>query len=309
MSYNLWQLPLRNAPKLKRRHEFARITTILFRVLRSSNASSVLTQRIWNLLYSNSLRSLGWSYSRQNLYTSASVIRSDSTLVNPSQPDNVASVPHIRWDHKLWRMFCSTWGVLRSKSNVHYLTHRDFKLFFLSASPRKSFQDLISASKYLAKWMDSYNLLFSLFRAEARTLLLANKLFLEESLVFNWGSGISSYKLFKYSQPFITYTDLSHGSFTQSVLNQVTAQELDLLLIADVKTRSKFMFHAQRNNIPSLGLIPVSYSPWSVSYPVPVFSDSKLVQLYFLRWLLSIKSYATASNYGSMCQVWQRRVL
>lgn len=300
MTYPLWAIKHCSHPTPSLTSENFAIATASIHLTRSLTKSNILAYRVWRLCSRNSLKSLSWSRQLAHVRSKPDVSWSAVSTSHQLPKHASAFTTHFQGTQQLWRMFCSSWGAVRPKSNTHYSTHRDFRLFFLAASPRKSFQDLVSSHKYLARWLDSYNLLFSLFTANANLLLLSHKLFIEESLVFNWGGAFRSYKLFKYAQPFFTFSDLSHGGFTQSVLNELLSHSVDASIIADIKNRSKFLFHLRRNSVPTIGLVPISYSPWSVSYPVPAFSDSKLVQLYFIRWVFSIKAAASSAHYSSV---------
>ena len=142
-----------------------------------------------------------------------------------------------------------------------YKTHRDFKLFFLSAASNKPFRNVVSAHHYFHKWLDSYNFLFSLFLSNPSIQMFSHKFFIEESLILNWTLGVKNYKLFKYVQPFFTLADLSHGSFVHSALSMMLSQYLDMAIVTDIKNHSKTIFHIQRSSLPTTALVPISYSP------------------------------------------------
>ena len=132
--------------------------------------------------------------------------------------------------------------------------------------------------------------------------LLSNKFFIEEALVFNWNYNLRNYKLFKYIQPFFTFKDTPHGGYVHSAVFNVLLQKLDLTIIVDIRNHKKLMGYLQKYGLFSVGLVPVNYSPWVVSYPVPTFSDSPVMQYYFLRLLFFIKGSAKRERYSYSLQ-------
>jgi hypothetical protein len=175
---------------------------------------------------------------------------------------------------------------------------------FVSDSANCKFNSVMSAKRYFARWVDSYNLLFNLFYADVQVQAFSNKLFIEESLVFNWSQSFMDYKVFKFTQPFFIFKDLPHGAYIHNTLFDILLQRLDIALVVDLKNHMKLLGYIQRYSLYSVGLIPVNYSPWKVSYPIPSFSDSNLSQYYFLRWLFFVKSHALSSKHTSTKARW-----
>lgn len=261
----------------------------------------------WALLSQLTTKQLGWASKNASVRGSSMRLGSADNKGLHTAPTSFNHKALLRWDQKLWRLFQLHWPLVSVKGNPRYSTHRDFRLFFLAASPSKSLAGVVSAHHYFHKWLDSHNFLFSVFASNASIQMFSHKLFIEESLVLNWTLGIRNYKLFKYTQPFFVFSDLSHGSFVQSAMSLMLSQYLDLAVVTDVKNHSKTLFHIQRASLPSVALVPISYSPWQVSYPVPMFSDSKLTQLYFIKWLFSIKSQSQLLLHEQTYLSWKNR--
>ena len=91
--------------------------------------------------------------------------------------------------------------------------------------------------------------------------------------------------------------DLPHGAYIHKALNNMLATDPDFLLISDLKNHEKVLTYLRKRNIYIIGLLPSNYNPWVVSYPIPTFSDSYLVQYYFLRWILSLQSETLQNSY------------
>ena len=249
-------------------------------------------------------KKIGWSKNGSNLRYSF-----------PSEGDRVftglnlkrsatSAVAKITPSKFLWSAFLSSWGSTRPKSNLHYHTNRDFQLMFLSHSTDKSAVSIISARRYFARWVDSYNLLFNIFYTDASIQMMSNRLFIEESLVFNWQYNSRNYKIFKYTQPYFMFKDFTHGGFVRSAVFSIFLQNIDLGIIVDMNNHKIFRCHLQRYSLYTVGLVPINYSPWKVSYPVPAFSDSQLSQFYFIKWLFFIRGRAKNHKYLNLIGVW-----
>jgi hypothetical protein len=132
---------------------------------------------------------------------------------------------------------------------------------FLSHSTDKSSASVVSARKYFARWVDSYNLLFNIFYSDASIQMLSNKLFMEESLVFNWQYSARNYKMFKFTQPYFMFKDFPHGGFIHSAVFSIFLQNIDLGIIVDMNNHKVFRGYLQRYGLYIVGLVPVSYSP------------------------------------------------
>lgn len=211
-----------------------------------------------------------------------------------------------RRSHYLWFFFLQTWALIRPKANVHYTTHRDFRLFFLSLSRNAPVNGLVNPRGYYNRWVSTYNLLFNLFFVESFTQVLSSKLFIEEALVFNWEYSYRNYKLFKYVQPFLTLSDLSHGESVHDVISRLLDNQIDFLIILDFKSHNKLLKHLRSYHLFMIGLTPINYSPWSVSYPIPTFSDSYTSQLFFLKYLLRLQLYTRNERYANQFQLQHR---
>ena len=209
--------------------------------------------------------------------------------------------------HEQFALFSQFWQLSRPKSNSYAWTHRDFRHMGLKGVPHPSRTDdlLVNASYFFSRWSDTHNLLFNLLYAAPIVQLLANKSMLEETLVFNWQYSIRDYKLFKFTQPFFAVQDGLHGESIHKSMHQLLRQRLDFAIIADLQNHLVLTNYFQRYNIVTVGLVPTSYSPWRVSFPVPSISDSNLVQLFFTKWVIAISASARTVRTSEKFQEWK----
>jgi hypothetical protein len=198
---------------------------------------------------------------------------------------NYPLVPHVRYlnSNDLLKLFVHSWTILGVRGTSEFKTHYDFQLMFMTFAPEKDSIVLFDARRFFARWLNSYNLLFNLFYVHAAGQMISNKLFIEESLTFNWHNNLTNYKLFKYTQPTFVFKDLPYGSYLHSALLTLLKKKIDYTLVVDLNNHKKLLHTFKRYNFYMIGLVPSNYSPWLVSFPVPASSDSPLTQLFFYK--------------------------
>lgn len=253
----------------------------------------------WNKLNFNESRRLAWlknrSFRKENLHLYGSR-RVQITSRAPIFPKRIHAGPHSK---DLWVLFLQTWALARPKSNAHYNVHRDFRLFFLSLARTSPSGALVNPKGYYNRWVNTYNFLFNLFFVNSFTQVLTNKFFIEEALIFNWEYSYKNYKLFKYVQPFLTFSDMSHGESVHDVIARLLDKDLDFLLVVDLKTHNKLLKHLKSYHVFMVGLTPINYAPWGVSYPVPTFADSYASQLHFLKFIMRLQMHAKGESHAN----------
>ena len=189
---------------------------------------------------------------------------------------------------------------MRSKGFERFFVHREFKLFFLTSTGNSDSKCIVNSRGYFRRWVDSYNFIFNLFFVESHSQLMGSKLFLEEALAFNWQGDKKHYKIYKYTQPYLMFSDMSHGVIVHQVVDTLVSQNFDFFIVADIKTHRRLLGYMKARNLFLIGLIPVNYSPWLVSYPIPAFADSHLVQFIFLKFVMRLHLHAKALNHSKL---------
>lgn len=258
----------------------------------------------WDLIKLSEFRKVGWDAAGVNQKYVTPLSKTHSSIRLNSTKFNHTSRIEISDSKFLWNSFIGFWGSSRPKSNLQYCTNRDFKLLFMSHSSDNYATSIISARRYFSRWVDANNLLFNLFYSGASVQMLSSNIFMEETLIFNWQYSSRNYKLFKYVQPYFIFKDFTHGGSVHSSMLMLFMRSLDVCIVVDVNNHKKLQGYLQKYNLYTIALVPINYSPWDVSYPIPSFSDSKLSQFYFLRWLFSIRSNAENLRYRNTLSIW-----
>jgi hypothetical protein len=218
-----------------------------------------------------------------------------STFAQSSIVDH--SLTHFNW-------FKDYWILHQSKSNDQYSIHRDFKTLFFICTDNSGVYNIIGISKFYSRWTQGLNLVFNLSYFNANLASFTNKIFLEDSLVINWSLNQLTYKIFKFSQSVVYLKDISYGEDSKLTYKDSELSNLDAAIISDVKSHEKNIFFLRVINIYKIGLIPASYSPWVLTFPIPLLVDSLLGQFYFLNVILRMAGLAKSKKYNNLLSKW-----
>lgn len=259
---------------------------------------------VWSRISELGTRRLGWlaskSFSKLRVAVNSDLGFPSKRSRRIEQGRAWTSTSLIRSEQDLWSLFAQSWSIMRPKHNLHYTTNRDFKLLFLTASAGAGHSALVSVKGYFKRWVSSYNFLFNLFYADSSAQLLSNKHFIEESLLFNWEYSFKNYKIFRLVQPFFVFSDVNHGGPVKTSVFNTFLQKLDFTVVVDLKNHNTFLKYLRGYNMYMIALVPNSCNPWGFSYPIPAFSDSWLIQLYFLKFLIQVKASSRSRKYASL---------
>ena len=182
------------------------------------------------------------------------------------------------------------------KSSYWYASNAVFRMFFITNGSMYLNSTLVSVERFVCRIEESFTFLRNLFFIDTRYWMFGNQLFLEELLIFNWEAQPLTYKIFTYIHMLIWVKDLSHGSTVFQLMAFLQKVSLDFTIVVDIRTHIKTQTYLQRYSIFTVGLIPINYNPWWVSYPIPTYSNSPKVQLSFIHTLFYIRSLSIELN-------------
>lgn len=203
-----------------------------------------------------------------------------------------------------FKWFQEYWMLHQSKINFQFSTHRDFKTMFFTCVDRSGVYNIVGISKFYSRWKNAHTLLLNLTFFKSNLLAFTNKIFVEESMVFNWRLNYTQYKFFKYTQPLLTLSDSSYGNDTRKFFQYLSLNPIDAALITDIKSHEKNVFFLTKTNVYTVGLIPANYRPWRVSFPIPLLADSILGQYYFCHSIIRISSLGEALRFNHLKSRW-----
>lgn len=200
--------------------------------------------------------------------------------------------------------FKDYWLLHQSKGVSRYSLNREFKLMFFVCTDGSGVYDVVALSKFYTRWETGLNLLYNLAFFQANLVSFSNKLFIEESLAFNWEVNLAHYKLFKFSQNVLYFKDSPYGEDTKDMFLEASWATCDAVIVSDVKTHQHNSFFLRTSNIYSIGLVPANYSPWVLSFGIPLMGDSILGQYYFINLVLQLALTGSSKRFDLVSKQW-----
>ena len=201
-------------------------------------------------------------------------------------------------------LFGGYWSQLAVRTDYNYAAHKEFLLAFMSPSYDKRLYGILSASSYFKKWFEGHNFLLNIFSADPVMQMFSGKTFIEETLTFNWHLAKKNATLFKLVNSPLNFIDTRYSGLNVYRTERLRMLGTDLIFLMDFKAQEKTMFFLRKESFYLVGLVPINYSPWLVSYAFPSFSDSDLAQLFFFSYLNQVRASALRAKQSSLLGFW-----
>lgn len=182
------------------------------------------------------------------------------------------------------------------------IPHFSFRHFYIGY--RKGGLVTLNIPKLFAKWKNAYYLLFNLSYYQLESLLFGTSFFKTELLALNWNAFNSLKFLWRYSRPFLFYKPSKITDYGDLIYYRLNLLGLRTAVIVDILYHHKTIYYLHRSRIYSIGLVPTNHHIKSVNFAIPTGHDSILTQLFFIRFLLSIRNSASELQYTQATRLW-----
>ena len=83
------------------------------------------------------------------------------------------------------------------------------------------------------------------------------------------------------------------------MFSQLHLTGLRIALIFDVPYHEKTLYYLHRSGFYTIGPVPINYDKNLVDFPVPAGVDSVFTQMFFIRFILQMKSVAVREEYNN----------
>ena len=188
---------------------------------------------------------------------------------------------------KLLRSFKTFLVGSMSTSHQVFTPHSSFASFYVTQ--KKGGASIINLGKFFQKWKLSYYLFYNLFYYKIYLLTFTSSFFKKEALAFNWSECRQFEHTWRYIKPFLFLKPNKINDSAEFIFRKLKYLQLNTALITDISYHQKTIYYLKRLNYFTLGLVPTLYHLKSVDFAIPVASESLLNQVYFVRFILSIK--------------------
>ncbi len=207
--------------------------------------------------------------------------------------------------------------------NIKNLNNKFFSLFFLfnysffNTYFRSNFLNnffyinhfknkiiIIDSSKFILRWVESYNLIFNIFYYNFNPLFFGTTLFKKEILSLNWNYNYFDINLWKYYFPFFIFKLNNYNKKTDFFFEKLSFLDINFFFISDCQYHYKNLYYLKRRNCYTIGLINFNINPWLVSYPLLSFFENFLIQSFFFKFVIFIQKKALLEQYYLFKKIW-----
>jgi len=202
-----------------------------------------------------------------------------------------------------WQLFKIYKQAFLSNPLPFFAPHPQFRPFFIFDTGKKPLH--LNYNKAYARWVNTYNLLLSLFVKQLKPLMFMTKSFRSEVRAFNWSLTTWDYTFFKRVSPYFCLQETQHGHVTNHLFTELVKNNSLFSFITDIKYHEKNTQFLKRFGGYTIGVTPLNTSPWAVSYPIPVGAGTVLVEYFFLSLLTFIRQYAEVTHYNELLFLWK----
>jgi len=202
-----------------------------------------------------------------------------------------------------WDLFWVYQQTLLNSSLSYFAPHPNFRPFFIFDRSKRSIN--LNHTKTYYRWINTYNLLLSLFMKQIKPLMFMTKTFKSEVKAFNWSCNSWDYNLFRRVSPYFFLKDARYGHDTNHIFTELEKYQPLFSFVTDIKYHEKSIYFLKRFGGFTIGATPLNMNPWVVSYPIPVGAGSVLVEYFFLSLLSFIRQYTEVSYFNELLLLWK----
>lgn len=182
-------------------------------------------------------------------------------------------------------------------------THADYRL--LNIITHGGEVKFISITKLFSRWSDMFHLLVNIFLYRTNVLAFGSVIFKEELVAINWTLSSFKFKFFKHATPYFFSKDSNYGSqHSSTFFSLIHDLGYKILFLTNIRDLEKTVHFLRSTGFYMIAPVPYNMSPWSVTFPVPVFVNNLFTQLFFLKFLTFAQQRAYSIRYQLYIKSW-----
>lgn len=206
--------------------------------------------------------------------------KKNSKIINPKV---LVSYRASKNTFKLFKVFLTSSS---SKPNTSLAKSYIIKFNYIYPSSSTSF---ISLQRLFTIWKNYYTLMYNIFYYKVNIITFVNSFFIREVAALNWFMNKQLKNIWRYIQPFFFFKSGQIFNLSNFFFTQLRENNVNTSLVLDVFSNKKNLYYLSRYNFFTIGLVTAnSYSKY-IDFYVITTNDSIYTQLFFVRYLLSIK--------------------
>ena len=158
----------------------------------------------------------------------------------------------------------------------------------------------LSLTALFFKWRASFTFLYNLLYAQTPIYLFTHRNLETESASLNFNLLNSDKKLSTASDRYFLYRESYYSYSTSFLMTKLSYKSVLTAFVMDSSFFRKTVFFLTSVNIYSIGLLPYSFSPWSLHYPILVSSTNIITQYFFLKYVILLYRDSKSHYYASL---------
>lgn len=182
---------------------------------------------------------------------------------------------------------------------------KDFRLKygFYSSSQFKISE---SIDKIFTRWKNFYYLCFNLFYFNIKFITLSNSFFIKEVSSLNWlhFSDSPLQNLWRFIKPLIFFKPGQIVNYGNLLFKKLKFLNLNVSFVIDILYHGKTIYYLKNNNFFIIGLVSSGSRLKTVDLALPINANSIFSQLFFIRFLVSIKKDVDSYKFRNYQSGW-----
>ena len=177
-----------------------------------------------------------------------------------------------------------------------YTVHSSYSRFYLLNSGKNL--AFLNLKWFFKVWSLFISFLENLFYYNVLAISFSNPFLKEESLSLNW----NYLELFKgkwrFSNLFYLFVNNSNTPNISKFLQALRLKNYHIAFVSDVIYHKRTVHSLNKNNFISVGPLPLTLSFYTLSFSIPVATNSLVSNTFFLRLVLKVKSQNSFSFFN-----------
>lgn len=188
-----------------------------------------------------------------------------------------------------------------NQTNLHKL-HFNYRLLFANIVNNNV---TLNNTKVVQCWTHCFFFLFNIFYYNLNPTLFSTLVFKNETLAINWLNYEHKLSLWNYSSSFFYFKTNKFNIKIEFFFKKLAFLNLNFIFISDCSYHYKNLYYLNKNNLCTLGLVDCTINPWLITYPLPCLTNSLIIQLFFIKFLLFSYKHVLQIKYEYYKNIWQ----
>jgi len=193
-------------------------------------------------------------------------------------------------------------------SRVSFFKHHHHYNLFYVKDYGKTFV-VIDTKIFLKRWYDGQNFVFNIYYYNFLPLVFGSFAFKSEVLSLNWQYLQPDVNFWNYSFAFFIFRSNRYDAKFKSFLSKINDVGVNFFFVTNSLFHFKNLHYFNKFLFFSLGIVYSNTSPWILSYSLPAFSTSFLMEYFFIKFIIFIEKSSLLLKFQFFNNLWTNLIL